>query len=118
MSEEKKPTELEEVQIAAGYYGQLSKTIRAYSRNMGGKALARVISAYAEFPFAETYPKFRSDSEQQLFTFLLTIQSAKATMTKALDAERQNIEEEAVNGIVNEIQQKGENNGGQVDENR
>jgi hypothetical protein len=104
----------DEVAMAAGYYAQLAKTIRAYSRNMGGKGLARVISAYAEFPFAEKYPTFRSDTEKQLFTFLLTIQSTKATISKAIQSEQANIEETAVNNMVNEIQekQKGETHGG------
>jgi len=103
----------DEVAIAAGYYAQLAKTIRAYSRNMGGKGLARVISAYAEFPFAEKYPTFRSQTEQQLFTFLLTIQSTKATISNAIQSEHANIEEAAVNNMVSEIQekQKGETHG-------
>lgn len=104
----------DEVAIAAGYYAQLAKTIRAYSRNMGGKGLARVISAYAEFPFAEKYPTFRNQTEQQLFTFLLTIQSTKATISKAIQSEQANIEDTVVNNMVNEIQekQKGETHGG------
>lgn len=114
------PMEAEEVQIAAGYYSQLSKTIRGYSSVMGGKGLARVMVALAEFPYAETYPKFRSDAEQKLFTYMLTIQSAKAKIAEALKSSLPQLESAAVDGIVKEVmdaknETKGEQDGNKMD---
>lgn len=96
------PLETEEVQMAAGHYGHMAKMIRGYSRNMGGKGLARVMIALADFPFAESYPKFRSDAEQKLFTFMLSIQSAKAKMAEAFKADLGEIQSKAIDGIVEE----------------
>lgn len=96
------PLETEEVQMAAGYYEQLRKTIRGYSSVMNGKGLARVLVAVAEFPYADSYPKFRSDAEQKLFTFMLTIQSAKAKIAEALKDELGTLENKAIDGIVAE----------------
>ena len=99
-----------DVQIAAGHYGQLRQSIRSYAKNMGGKGLARVITALADFPFADSYPKFRNDSEQKLFTFMLSINRAKAVIGKALEADMPAIQNEAVDNMVTEIQTKETNN--------
>jgi hypothetical protein len=95
-----------DVQIAAGHYAQLSKSVKSYARNMGGKSLARVVVALADFPFADSYPKFRSDSEQKLFTFMLSIGQAKSVISRALEADQASIQHAAVDGIVNEIQEE------------
>lgn len=107
------PLDSEEVQIAAGYYAKLSKTIRGYSGSMNAGGLKRVMIALAEFPYAETYPKFRVKAEQELFTFMLTIQSAKAKIAAALQPELGKLEETAVDNIVQETMKsiKGEDNG-------
>lgn len=111
-SEIKGPLDDVEVQKAAGYYAQLAKKIRGFSRTMGGKGLARVMIAVAEFPYADSYPAFRSDAEKQLFTFMLTIQSTKGTIAKALEADAKEIEHKATDGIVEEVLAKqGENDG-------
>lgn len=114
------PLDTKEVQIAAGYYKQLAKTIRGYSSVMNGKGLARVLIAVAEFPYADSYPRFRSDAEQKLFTFMLTIQDAKGTIARALAEDMASIQERAVDGIVEEVmasktEAKGEENGDKVD---
>lgn len=94
-----------DVQIAAGHYGQLKHSVRSYAKNMGGKGLARVMIALADFPFADTYPKFRSDAEQKLFTFMLSIGQAKAVIGKALESEMPAIQNEAVENMVTEVQE-------------
>jgi hypothetical protein len=94
-----------DVQIAAGHYAQLRQSIRSYSKNMGGKGLARVMTALADFPFADSYPKFRSDSEQKLFTFMLSINQAKSVIGKALEADMPSIQNQAVENTVTEIQE-------------
>lgn len=113
------PLNTEEVQIAAGYYAELCRTIKGYSSVMNGKGLARVMVALAEFPYGDKYPKFRSDAEQKLFTFMLTIQSAKAKIAAAIQPELSKLEEQAVNGIVeeqvNKFINKGEQNGSKME---
>lgn len=111
------PLESEEVQIAAGYYAKLCKTIKGYSGNMKAGGLGRVMVALAEFPYGEKYPKFRSDAEQQLFTFMLTIQSAKAKIAEALKPELEKLSNAAVDGIVQEKMEqiKGDVNGSKMD---
>ena len=106
------PLESKEVQIAAGHYAQLSKSIRSYSKNMSGKGLARVVCAVADFPFANSYPKFRTETEKNLFTMLLSINQAKTVIANALKDDEASIKNEAVNGIVEEELTKlqGENN--------
>jgi len=113
----KGPLDAEDVQIAAGHYASMCKMIKGYSRAMGGKGLARVMVALAEFPYADTYPKFRSDAEQKLFTFMLSVQSAKAKIGEALKADMQSIETDVVDGIVEETLAKarGETDGNKVD---
>ena len=117
MSDEAKvsPLETVEVQIAAGHYASMCKTIKGYSKAMGGKGLARVMIALAEFPYADKYPTFRNDAEQKLFTFMLSIQSAKAKIAEALQADLAEIKEQAVDGVVEETinKLKGEDNGSQ-----
>lgn len=107
------PMDSDEVAIAAGHYGSMCKTIRGYAKNMSGKGLARVVIAFSEFPYGQNYPKFRSDAEQKLFTFLLSVQSAKAVIAEALKPQLGQIQAEAEAGLVKEIQeeQKGETNG-------
>ena len=112
------PMETEEVQIAAGYYEQLRKSIRGYTSVMNGKGIARVLVAVAEFPYADKYPKFKTDAEQKLFTFMLAIQKAKGTIADALRPELGALQGQAVDGIVKEaMEQKtqGDENGSKVD---
>ena len=113
------PMNNEDVQMAAGYYAQLCKTIKGYSSVMNGKGLARVMVALAEFPYGDNYPKFRSDAEQKLFTFMLTIQSAKAKIAEAIKNDMADIQNAAVDGIVKETVQsmntKGEENGSKME---
>jgi len=111
------PMDSDEVAIAAGHYGNMCKSIKGYARAMGGKGLARVMVALAEFPYAQDYPKFRSDAEQKLFTYMLSIQSAKAVIAEALKPSMAAIQQQAEDGIVKEemAKQQGESTDGNVD---
>lgn len=111
------PMDSDEVAIAAGHYGNMCKSIKGYARAMGGKGLARVMVALAEFPYAQDYPKFRSDAEQKLFTYMLSIQSAKAIIAEALKPSMAELKQKAEDGIVQEQMAtiKGETTDGNVD---
>jgi len=111
------PMDSDEVAIAAGHYGNMCKSIKGYARAMGGKGLARVMVALAEFPYAQDYPKFRSDAEQKLFTYMLSIQSAKAVIAEALKPSMAALQQQAEDGIVKEemTKQQGESTDGNVD---
>lgn len=105
------PLDTPEVQMAAGQYAQGCKRIAGLARNMGGKGLARVMTAVAKFPYADSYPNFKKGSaEQELFTLFLSVQAVKGVIGKAVaDAGLlQTIENQAVDGIVAEIQQEKE----------
>jgi hypothetical protein len=92
-----------EVQVAAGKYAHMSKQIRQLSRNMTRNGLARAVSAFADFPFAEKYPKFRNEQEQQMFLLLIANQDAKAIVGKALTAEMPDLENTAVENVAKEL---------------
>lgn len=94
------------VNKAARDFERASIKAKALARNLGGKGLARVFIAANEFPFAEAYPKFRSDVEQELFILTLHIQGLKGIMSQALDKHKKEIESLAVNGIVEELKQE------------
>lgn len=109
-----KKIDSDETAIAAGHYAHMCRTIKGYVSVMNGKGLARVLNALAAFPYGESYPKFRAPAEQQLFTMMLSVQSAKAKIAEALsEEEMSSISTEAVTGIVEEelAKLKGEEHG-------
>ena len=97
------PLDNPEVNKAAYDFSNLVPRIRALSRNLGGKALSRVYMAVTEFPFNSTTPKFRTSAENELFVLTLHALGLKATMAKALEDSKREIEQKAVDGIVDEV---------------
>ena len=78
---------------------------------MSLRELKRVMLASAEFPLADSYPKFVSKKETELFIMLLHVEALKNIMKEAVLGMGQEIAEEAVNNVVEETLNKGENNG-------
>lgn len=99
------PFDAVDVQEAAVHYTKMLTMVKGYSSVMNGKGLARVLVALAEFPYGDAYPKFKKGSEEQkLFTFMLSLQSAKAKIAEALKADMQTIHNKAIDNVVTEIQ--------------
>lgn len=91
-------------QAAHTFYASMPR-IRALASNMGGKGLARVFKAVVEFPLADSYPKFRSKTEQELFILTLSVMSAKNTMASAFTStmNKKDLENEITDGVVKEV---------------
>lgn len=102
------PLDTKEVQIAAGQYAQFSKLIRGRAKTMKAGGLARVMIAVAEFPFADSYPKFRVQAETDLFILLTSNDKAKAVINKALSGQEETLQQIAVDKVTNNILEKGE----------
>lgn len=97
--------EVDPVDRAAYEFSQLIPQIKGYAKNMGGKGLARVVSAFIEFPLADSYPKFKDKTETELFMMLLHAQGAKSIMTDSVlkDANTvKEIEAKAIDSVVEE----------------
>lgn len=113
--------EAPEVVEAAKQYATLSKEIRGRAKNMKAGGLARVLVAYAEFPYSQTYPKFVATTESDLFLLMLSNAKAKGIISNALKSETMHLEQLAVGNVTNDIleniSKKGEENG-KVDEGR
>ena len=97
------PLDNPEINKAANDFGNLVPRVRALSRNLGGKALSRVYVAVAEFPFNSTTPKFRTSAENELFVLTLHLLGLKAMMAKAVEDSKKEIEQKAIDGIVDEV---------------
>ena len=122
MSEEQKQFS-KEAEEAAKQYATLCREIASRSKTLGGGALARVIKAYAKFPFAAEEPKFRSRAESDLFLLMLSNDKAKKVISNELASEAATLEKAAVGNvteeILNDLKPKGEtNNGKEMDESR
>ena len=97
------PLDTPEVNQASYKFNQLLPRIRGIARNLNGKGLCRVLTAINEFPFNHKDPKFRSDTEKELFMLILHCQGLKNVMGKALENYREELEKKAVDGIVEEM---------------
>lgn len=97
-------------QAAFEFYHLVPK-IKAQVGAMSLRELKRVMLASAEFPLADSYPKFVSKKETELFIMLLHVEALKNIMKEAVLGMGQEIAEEAVNNVVEETLNKGENNG-------
>jgi hypothetical protein len=106
-----------EVETAASNYAYMCAQIKVITASMSVRQLSRVMNALAVFPYGESYPKFISDKEQKLFTFFLAGQKAKAIIGEALKEDMAEIQNSAVDGIVEETQNnlKGESTDGKMD---
>lgn len=102
-SEPVDPLESKDVQIAAGQYAHMVKQIKGRAKNMKAGALARVLIATAEFPYAESYPKFRSPAETDLFVLMLTNGKAKGIISEALKSQQSVLENIAVEKVTESI---------------
>lgn len=96
------PLDTDEVNKASYEFTNLMPRIRGMAKNMGGKALARVYGAVAAFPFIDGTPKFRSQTENELFVLTLHAMALKNVMSNALDTHRAEIEALATQGMVEE----------------
>lgn len=101
------PLDNEQVNKAAYEFTNLVPQIRAFAKNMNRNGVARVLTAFIEFPLAEKYPKFRTKEENQLFMMCLHAQGSKQIMTDAVFSQNKGlikeIQDEAVQGVVNEV---------------
>lgn len=109
-----------ELEQAASQYMMLTKEICGRAGNMGAGGLARVIKAYARFPFSQLTPKFINKNENELFLLMLSNAKAKGILTKGLAEEAKQLEDMAVGNvtdeILNSVKPKGENNGENMDQ--
>ncbi len=106
------PLNTPEINRAAKEFKELVPRIKATSRNLNARGIARVLTAVVEFPLGNEYPKFRSPIEQQLFMMCLHAQGCKDTMTEIFlkSAEgRKQIEDEVSTKVVEKIMETKEN---------
>lgn len=89
-------------QAAMSFY-HLIPSIKTSVHGMSLRQLQRVIIAAAEFPLADKYPKFVSKKETELFMSLLHAEALKNIMKEAVMHDRAELENLAVNGIVEEV---------------
>lgn len=112
MNDEAKPVDpldTAEVNQAAYVFQQIMPQIKSLSRNLGGKATARVLSAVMEFPLADKYPTFRKQEEKDLFMMCLQVQGAKTVMHNALMSDKKRVEEinnAVVDGVVDQLKKE------------
>lgn len=101
------PLDTPEVNQAARDFNLLSKYIRANVANLSLRQLRRVMVAAAEFPLADSYPKFQSKAEQELFMQLAHIESAKGVMKAAIVKSNSvgDLQKQAVDSVVEEMLQ-------------
>lgn len=98
-------------QAAAEFRGVMPK-IKTLVKSMSLRQLQRVMVATAEFPLADNYPKFVSKEETELFIMMQHVDGVKGIMKHAVlsnAALLQEIQEKAVNEMVEEIKQTKEN---------
>lgn len=100
------PMQDEAVQKAAGQYAHFVRQIKSVSHELNGHGLARVITAFAEFPYAKDVPKFRKKSEEQLFMLLLACAETKAVINKAFESFQPEIEQKVVDSVIENIKPK------------
>lgn len=96
----------EEVEKAAREFTALAPKVRARIRQLAstnGKGLARVTIAAAEFPYASTYPKFKNENESTLFMMMLQLNGLKSIVSRAMEPQMQEIQEEVVTKTAGEI---------------
>lgn len=101
------PLETREVQEAAGRYAEMTREIRARCKTMKAGGLGRVLAATAEFPYANSYPKFRSKAETDLFILLISNGKAKSVIANALKDRETELEQIASQEITNQLLEKG-----------
>lgn len=96
------------VNKAAFDFNRLIPQIRTQVGNMSLRQLSRVMIAVAEFPLGNTYPKFISQKESELFMMMLHAEGLKGTMKAAVLANAEalkEIQEQAVKEVVAETLQ-------------
>jgi hypothetical protein len=98
-----------ETEEAAQKFTELAPLVKARIKHMAsknGKGLARVTMAAVEFPYATSYPKFRSVDEQTLFMMMLQLNGLKAAVAKGMEADMADIQQEIVDKTTSEIVEK------------
>lgn len=98
------PMDNDRVNQAAYTFQTSLPRIKALSSNMSRNALARVFKSVVEFPLAESYPKFRNQTETELFILTLSAISAKNVMSAAFMQGRESeLKEEVTDNVVSEV---------------
>jgi hypothetical protein len=105
------PLDTPEVNRAARDFNMLSTSIKSKVHSLSLRQLKRVIVAAAEFPLADSYPKFQTTTEQELFMQLAHIEGVKAVMKNAIMKSKsvEQLQKEAVDSVVEEVLNKASN---------
>lgn len=109
MSEAKQEIDLlntPEINKAANIFTKTMPQIKARSRQLNGRAVARVLSALVEYPLGDGPPKFVKKEEYELFMMCLSAVASKDTMTEQFLKNREHLEKikaEAEDNIVSSL---------------